>query len=136
MASVIERLHSALNQRDLESMLACFDPGYQSEQPLHPNRGFGGKEQIRKNWSGMFESFPDFEAELLSNVSEGQTVWSEWRWTATGLEMAGVTIMGVEEDRIVWARLYMEPVEEDGQDINEAMRNITEEGRWEGDAPS
>ena len=39
--------------------------------------------------------------------------------------MAGVTIMGVEEDHFVWARLYMEPVEEDGQDIDEATRTIT-----------
>jgi hypothetical protein len=40
--------------------------------------------------------------------------------------MAGVTIMG-EDERIVWARLYMEPVEENGLDIDEAMRTITGE---------
>jgi len=37
----------------------------------------------------------------------------------------------VEEDRIVWARLYMEPVEEDGENIDEAMRTITGGGRQE-----
>jgi hypothetical protein len=52
---------------------------------------------------------------------------------ASGLNMAGVTIMGVEEDRIVWAHLYMEPVEEDGQDIDEAMRTIIRGGQREGD---
>jgi hypothetical protein len=50
--------------------------------------------------------------------------------------MVGVTIMGVEEDRFVWARLYMEPVEEDGQDIDEAMRTITSGGQREGDERS
>ena len=73
----------------------------------------------------MFESFPDFEAELLRQSYEGDVVWSEWRWRATGLHMAGVIVMGIKEDRISWARLYMEPVEEAGQDIDEAMQTIT-----------
>lgn len=122
---VIKRMAQALNRHDLEAFLACFDSDYRSEQPAHPNRGFGGKEQVRKNWSGMFESFPDFESHLLRYAACEGTVWGEWHWRATGLNMAGVTIMGVEEDRIVWARLYMEQVEENGQDIDEAMRTIT-----------
>jgi hypothetical protein len=36
-----------------------------------------------------------------------------------------VIVMGIKDDRISWARLYMEPVEEAGQDIDEAMRTIT-----------
>jgi hypothetical protein len=125
MAMVIERMAEALNRHDLEALLGCFDPNYRSEQPAHPNRGFGGKEQIRKNWSAMFESFPDFEAQLLRHTADEGVVWGEWHWIATGLNMAGVTIMGVEDDHIVSARLYMEAVEEDGQDIDEAMRTIT-----------
>jgi hypothetical protein len=62
----------------------------------------------------MFESFPDFEAQLLRHTSDERVVWGEWHWRATELDMAGVTVMGVENERIVWARLYMEPVEEDG----------------------
>jgi limonene-1,2-epoxide hydrolase len=132
MPSVIERMREALNQHDLEAFLECFDPSYQSEQPAHPNRGFGGKDQVHKNWSGMFENFPDFEADLLRHTSDGGMVWGEWHWRATGLNMAGVTIMGVEDDHIVWARLYMEPVEENGQDIDEAMRTLTESGERPG----
>ena len=81
----------------------------------------------------MFESFPDFEAQLLRYAAADGVVWGEWHWMASGLNMAGVTIMGVEEDSIVWARLYMEAVEEDGQDIDEAMRTITSGGQREGD---
>ena len=51
----LERLHTAMNQHDLEAFLACFDPHYRSEQPAHPIRGFGGREQVEKNWSAMFE---------------------------------------------------------------------------------
>ena len=125
MTTVLERLRDALNGRDLDAMLECFDPDYKSEQPAHPNRGFGGKEQVRKNWSGMFESFPDFEAELLRHSSDGDVLWSEWYWSATGLRMAGIILMGVREDRISWARLFMETVEEAGQNIDEAMKTIT-----------
>jgi hypothetical protein len=128
MLTVLEQLHNAMNQHDLEAMLECFDPDYRSEQPLHPNRGFGGKEQVRKNWSRMLNSFPDFEAQLLGHTSSGETVWSEWRWSAKGLNMMGVTLLGVREGRIVWGRLYMEPVDVDGEDIDESVRSITERG--------
>jgi ketosteroid isomerase-like protein len=128
MPTVLERLRDAQNGRDLDAMLECFDPDYESEQPAHPNRGFGGKEQVRKNWSGIFESFPDFEAELLRQSSEGDVEWGELRWRATGLNMAGVTLLGVRDGRIVWGRLYMEPVEEGGEDIDEHVQGITERG--------
>jgi hypothetical protein len=45
--------------------------------------------------------------------------------------MAGVTLFGVRDGRIVWGRLYMEPVEEDGEDIDEAVQSITERGKSE-----
>ncbi len=28
-----------------------------------PNRAFGGREQVRKNWSAIFREAPDFETE-------------------------------------------------------------------------
>lgn len=131
MPMVLEQLYNAMNEHDLEAMLQCFHPDYRSEQPIHPNRGFGGKEQVRKNWSAFFESFPDFEANLLRHTADGGTVWSEWHWTATGLNMAGVTLLGVEENRIVWGRLYMEPVEKAGENIDEAVKRMTAGGRQE-----
>ena len=91
MPAVIERLCEAINQHDPDAMVECFDPDYRSEQPAHPNRGFGGKEQVYKNWSGMFESFPDLEVEVLRQSTEGDVVWSERHRSATDLHMAGVT---------------------------------------------
>ena len=38
--------------------------------------------------------------------------------------MSGVTLFGVEDGRIAWARLYMEEVEEAGGDIDEAVRRL------------
>jgi SnoaL-like domain len=132
MASAVERLRNAINQHDLQALLECIDEGYRSEQPAHPNRGFGGKEQVRKNWSALFESFPDFKVELIRYTLEGETAWSEWHWSATGLNMAGVTLFGVRKERIVWGRLYMEEVEEQGEDIDEAVQSLTEKGQRAG----
>ena len=36
--------------------------------------------------------------------------------------MHGVTVMGVEAEHIVWARLYMEVVERDAGDIDQMVR--------------
>jgi hypothetical protein len=135
MALVVERLRDAMNQHNLEALLECIDDSYRSEQPAHPNRDFGGKEQVRKNWSSIFESFPDFRAELLRYASDGDTMWSEWHWSAAGLNITGVTLFGVRADRIEWGRLYMEPVEVEGEDIDEAMRTMAETGQG-GTAPS
>jgi hypothetical protein len=43
--------------------------------------------------------------------------------------MAGVILFGVREGRIMWGRLYMEPVEEGGEGIDEAVRGMTEAER-------
>ena len=37
--------------------------------------------------------------------------------------MCGVTVMGIEDERTAWARLYMETLERDGADIAEMVRD-------------
>jgi ketosteroid isomerase-like protein len=125
---VMERLQAAQNQHDLEAFLDCIDPDYQSEQPVHPGSAFRGREQVRKNWSAMFSGVPDFRAELLRSTTEGDTAWSEWHWSGTHadgtrLEMRGVTIFGVRDNRIAWGRLYMEPVDQAGAGIDAQVKN-------------
>ncbi len=136
-AEVIGRLHHAMNQHDLGAFLDCFDSDYRSEQPVHPNRGFGGREQVERNWSALFDGIPDFHAELIASATDGDTLWSEWRWTGTRadaapLDMRGVTRFRIEDGRIVSGRLYMEEVEEAGGDIDETVRSLTEGTRSEG----
>jgi ketosteroid isomerase-like protein len=136
-AEVIGRLHRAMNRRDLRAFLDCFDSDYKSEQPVHPNRGFGGREQVERNWSALFDGIPDFHAELIAAAAEGDTLWSEWHWTGTRagetpLDMRGVTLFRIEDGRIVSGRLYMEEVEEAGGDIDETVRSLTEGTRSQG----
>jgi ketosteroid isomerase-like protein len=127
---LVERLHEAMNRHDLEAFLACVDADYQSEQPVHPARGFGGRDQVEKNWSTIFEGIPDFHADLLGSAVDGDTVWCEWHWFGSRaneapLDMRGVTLFRIEKGRIVSGRLYMEEVEAGG-DIDESVRRLTE----------
>jgi uncharacterized protein YndB with AHSA1/START domain len=126
---LLERLHRALNQHDLPGFVGCFSPKYRSEQPAHPNRGFGGREQVEKNWAALFAGMPDFHAELVATAADGDTVWAEWRWSGTRsgeppLDMGGVTVFGVEDGLIAWGRLYMEEVEAAGEDIDKTVRRL------------
>src|SRR6476619_14379 len=129
---VVERLNAAMNAHDLEAFLACFEDDYESEQPAHPERAFRGREQVRSNWSAIFDGVPDFRSELLRSAADGDTVWSEWHWRGTQsggtpLDMVGVFVCGVRGGRISWARLYMEPVEQAGGGIEAAGRSMTGE---------
>jgi ketosteroid isomerase-like protein len=128
--SVAERLHAALNAHDLDAFVDLFAEDYASEQPAHPDRAFRGREQVRRNWSSVFAGVPDFRAELLGAAASADVEWSEWRWRGTQsdgtvLDMAGVVVCGVRAGRMAWARLYMEPVDQDGAGIDAAVRAMT-----------
>jgi len=124
------RLRDAMNAHDLEAFLDCFHEDYRSEQPVHPGRGFGGREQVRANWSAIFAGVPDFSARLLGHCQDFDQEWSEWRWTGTRtdageLDMAGVLVLGVREGRIAWGRLYIEPVSGREENIESAVRTMS-----------
>src|SRR4051812_29772086 len=116
---VVERLRAAMNARDIEAFVACFAEDYASEQPAHPDRAFRGREQVRQNWSAVFDGVPDFTAELVAAAVDGDTEWSEWRWRGTQsdgtkLDMAGVIVCGVRAGRLTWGRLCGGPGEQAG----------------------
>ncbi|MGN6168447.1 MAG: nuclear transport factor 2 family protein [Solirubrobacteraceae bacterium] len=128
--AVVERLNAAMNAHDLEAFLACFHADYESEQPTHPDRAFQGRDQVRSNWSAIFNGVPDFRSQLLRSAVEGDTVWSEWHWQGTQshgtpLDMVGVIVCGVSGGRISWARLYVEPVEQAGAGIESAVQRMS-----------
>ena len=131
----MDRLLSAMNAQDLDAFVACFAEDYVSEQPAHPGRSFRGRDQVRKNWEGVFAGVPDFAAELLvATVTEDGVEVCEWRWHGTYTDgstfaMHGVTVMGIEDGQIAWGRLYMEPVEQGGTDIDEMVEETYRPGR-------
>jgi hypothetical protein len=42
----------------------------------------------------------------------------------TAGDAGGVTIFGVQDDRIVWGRLFMDEVDRSGKGIDQAVREI------------
>lgn len=131
MNDTIARLRDAMNGHDVEGMVALFAPHYRSELPVHPQRGFGGRDQVGAYWARMFDGVPDLEVGVVKESTDGSTSWSEWVWRGTQRDgapflMKGVTVMGLQDDGLIaWARLYMEPVEQGGAAIDEAVRHLS-----------
>ena len=128
MGEVMNRLLAAMNRHDLDAFVGCFDADYRSEQPAHPGRAFRGSDQVRQNWTGVFAGVPDFHAELLlsATTDEGVEI-GEWRWSGTHTDgspfaMRGVIVLGIQDERVAWGRLYMDAVEQDGADIDQMVR--------------
>ena len=122
--TVAERMAAALNAHDLDAFVDCFTADYDSVQPAHPDRAFSGREQVRANWSAILAGVPDFRAELVRADAVADVEWSEWHWHGSGLDMAGVIVLGVRDDHVAWARLYVEAVEHAGAGIEAAVRDM------------
>jgi ketosteroid isomerase-like protein len=128
-AAVVERLLEAINAHDLDGMVACFADDYVNEWPAHPQRGFRGSDQVRRNWSQSFAGVPDLRARLPRMVVDGDTVWTEWdiagtRGDGAAFLMRGVSIFGVAGGRLAWVRFYLEPVEETSGDVDAHTRRV------------
>ena len=122
-AAAVERLLLAMNAHNLDAMVACFADDYVNEWPAHPQRGFRGSEQVRRNWSQIFAGVPNLRARLPRMTVDGDTAWTEWDISGTRNDgaaflMRGVAIFGVAEGRLAWVRFYLEPVEEISGDVN------------------
>jgi SnoaL-like polyketide cyclase. len=127
--NLLFKLRDAFNTHNIEAFIACFDENYSSEQPVHPDRSFKGREQLRKNWSSNFDEMPDFSAQLIRYTINADCAWTEWEWQGTRrdnskLFMRGVMIIGMQQDIITWCRLYVEPVEVNGKGIEAAVEEV------------
>src|SRR6476646_680 len=102
MTTMLERLRDAANAHDPQRLAALFAEDYQSAQPLHPSRGFGGSAQVLENWSSVFDGVPDFSSDLVASSVDGETEWGEWHWHGHHVDgspfgMRGVTIFVVRD---------------------------------------
>jgi ketosteroid isomerase-like protein len=125
--AMARRLCRATNDHDLPGLVACFAPGYRNLTPAHPQRGFTGREQVRRNWEQIFAAVPDLTAEILSSAVDGDTAWTEWEHRGTRPDgsqhlMRGVVIFGVAGSLAEWARFYLEPVQDNAEDADAAVR--------------
>jgi limonene-1,2-epoxide hydrolase len=130
MTDVIDRLAVAMNAHDLDAVAGLIHEDYRSEQPAHPGRAFTGRAQMLANWEAMLAGIPDFCAGIRRSVQDGDTIWTEWRWSGTrsdgqAFEVRGVTLFEVTDDQIVAGRLYMEDVERDVTGIEQAVEALS-----------
>jgi len=133
---MIQRLVAATNAHDLDALVDCFTPDYRNETPVHPERNFAGREQVRLNWEQMFHFVPDISVRVPRCCTDGDTIWSEWEMAGTRRDgsahhMAGVILFGLRHRQASWARFYLEPVESGGGDVNAAVQRQvqSEQGR-------
>jgi ketosteroid isomerase-like protein len=122
----LHRLVGATNSHNIAAVIDCFAVEYLNETPAHPARGFTGRDQVKRNWEQIFALVPNITATIIRQVVDGDVVWSEWEMRGTrrdGSEhlMRGVIIFGIRDGRATWARFYLEPVQEGGGDVNEAV---------------
>ena len=123
-----ERLCDATNSHDVEQVVACFAPDYVNETPVHPARGFVGRDQVRRNWEQIFAGVPDLRAELVRTCQDDSRVWAEWEMSGTRRDgkphlMRGVNIFELDESgRAARVRFYLEPVDDSEVTVDEAVQ--------------
>ncbi len=85
---------------------------------------------MRANWEAMFAGIPDFHAEIYRSVQDGETAWTEWRWSGArsdgqAFEMRGVTLFEITDGQIVAGWLYVEDVERVVTGIEQAVEALS-----------
>ncbi len=128
--SVVARLCAATNAHDLDAIVACFSPSYENITPAHPERGFVGRDQVRKNWEQILAFIPDVTTEVFRQVTDGNSIWTEWEHRGTRRDgtkhlMRGVMIFGITDGLVASARFYLEPVEDNAGTVDAAVRRQT-----------
>jgi ketosteroid isomerase-like protein len=78
----------------------------------------------------MTEVIARLAAEICRSVQDGDTTWTEWRWSGTrsdgqAFEMRGVALFEVAGGQIVAGRLYLEDVEQDIVSIEQAVEALS-----------
>jgi ketosteroid isomerase-like protein len=125
---MLRRLEQAAQAHDLQALVDCFSPDYVNETPLHPARGFVGRDQVRQNWTQIFAAVADLRPRVLRAVEDGPAVWSEWEMSGTRRDgkqhlMRGVVVFHVEDGVATAARFYLEPVDLGAGDVDLAIHD-------------
>jgi ketosteroid isomerase-like protein len=124
---VLERLLRAVNAHDLDALVSCFASDYANETPVHPQRGFRGSDQVRRNWEQIF-AIADFRADVPRHSLDRDQLWTEWEMSGKRPDGAPLLLRGVVifhiDGVIRSARFYLEPVEETSGDVDVHTRRV------------
>ena len=128
--AVINRFIEAVNRHDAEAVAACFAADYRDESPAHPERAFGGRDYVLRNWAEILRAVPDFAADLRLCLADDEVTMNELRFhgrrdDGTRLDLRGVNVFGIRDGEIAWGRIYLEPVEAAGAAIDQVLDELT-----------
>jgi ketosteroid isomerase-like protein len=117
MVRLLEEMRAALDAHDLDAFVEFFRDDYVGERPRHPGAKISTRDDVRANWAEVISDVPDLRVEVPAAVEDGDRIWSEWRaygraGSGAVLELRGVIIFGIQDGRVAWSRMYLEPVEQ------------------------
>ena len=100
--NVVQRFHQALNERDLEGMLACLteDTVFENTYPAPDGTRYEGRTAVRSFWKGFLEGSPAARIEAQEVFASGDRC--VMRWVYTWVDVRGVEghIRGVDLYRV------------------------------------
>jgi ketosteroid isomerase-like protein len=125
----VNRIFEATNAHDVDSLTRCFAEDYVNETPLHPSRGFRGRNQVSKNWTAIFHGVPDIRAEIVRSAYDGNEAWVECEMSGTRRDgtthlMRGVIVFQVGSGLMSSARFYLEPVDTGDLSVDQAVASV------------
>lgn len=126
---VVTKFVNACNRHDADGVYACLHPDFDSIQPMYPTRNFRGADQVRRNWQAIFDAEPGFRLTVLRSAAVDDTIWLELHGAGQDAEVAGVFVMGIQGDRIRWARIYSALVEPVPEGVGEPPAPLREVSR-------
>ncbi len=123
-ASVARAYFGAVARRDVEAMVACWQPG--TRDVIHGVADMRVPEDLRTWFGNLFAAFPDFSFEVLDVLAEGEKAAVHWHATGTfsgsarfeGLEpnggsvdVQGCDVLTVRDGKVVHNDAYMNGAE-------------------------
>jgi steroid delta-isomerase-like uncharacterized protein len=119
-AAVGRAYFDAVAARDLDAMVACWEPGTMDE--IHGVVSMRAPEGIREWFANTFRAVPDFRMEVLDLIASGDKVAVRWHMTGTfsgdarfegaiatgeGIDLTGCDVLTVHDGKIVHNDAYM-----------------------------
>ncbi len=123
-ASVARAYFGAVARRDVEGMVACWEPG--TRDVIHGVADMRVPEDLRSWFGSLFASFPDFSFEILDVIASGEKAAVHWHATGTfdgtarfeGLmpnggrvDVQGCDVLTVRDGKVVHNDAYMNGAE-------------------------
>jgi predicted ester cyclase len=123
-ASVARAYFDAVTRRDVEAMVACWEPG--TRDVIHGVADLHVPDDLRAWFGDLFASFPDFSFEVLDVIASGEKAAVHWRAAGTfdgtarfeglmpngrGVEIQGCDVLTVRAGKVVHNDAYMNGAE-------------------------